>query len=208
MQTTKRPSRLTPIAQASAKSFTRTGSQKSLGTKSNSGSSGSNADGFKPMNILMFKNGDEYDPGLEMAITRKQFQHWLHLLDYLTDKLKMTEGAVHKIYAYPSGTEVRHFTEMEAAGKFFVAAHGKYKKVKYGKHPRLPSFSTHPSTVSPRYEPPTLNSTDSLQYYLQSHGFKPKLGDIWQDNDFNLMKRKQTAKSEESKKTFCSNFHP
>lgn len=194
-----RQTKLTPIARSPSQSVSRAESQKNL--RSGNDGTGTSKDligGFKPLNVLIFKNGDEYDPGLEMSVTRKQFQHWLNLLDYLTERLKLTEGAVHKIYSYPSGSEVRHFTEMENSGRFFVAAHAKYKKLKYGKHPRLPNFKTSQQVRSPRMDPPSLHSKDSLQYYLKTHGFKQKLGDIWQDTDFNLKKKRPSTKSEQS----------
>lgn len=39
---------------------------------------------FKPINILVFRNGDPYDVGAIVAVTRRRFRNWVSLLDYLT----------------------------------------------------------------------------------------------------------------------------
>ena len=59
---------------------------------------------FRSLRILVFKNGEEYDPGNPVVVSRHHFRHWIRFLDYLTKRLGMM-GAVHKLYT-TNGVEV------------------------------------------------------------------------------------------------------
>lgn len=141
---------------------------------------------FRPINILIFRNGDMYDQGTEVSVTRRQFPNWLTLLDYLTEKLRLTEGAVHAIYTM-LGQEVRTFQELEN-GQWYVGAHGKFRPAAYGaKVPRQWKGAMASDALIWR-EPKGLASKESLEMYLRRRGYKPIVGDIWDDSQFDLMK--------------------
>lgn len=52
---------------------------------------------YRASKILVFKNGEEYDPGLPVVISRRQFRHWIKFLDFLSKKLDM-RAPVHRIF--------------------------------------------------------------------------------------------------------------
>uniref|UniRef100_A0A1I7WRP9 Doublecortin domain-containing protein n=1 Tax=Heterorhabditis bacteriophora TaxID=37862 RepID=A0A1I7WRP9_HETBA len=56
--------------------------------------------------IHVYKNGDNYDEGKIIAVTRREFKHWVVFLDGLTEKLE-TATAVHRLYTL-KGIRVDH----------------------------------------------------------------------------------------------------
>lgn len=141
---------------------------------------------FKPVSILVFKNGDEYDPGTKLTVTRTRFPHWLHLLDYLTTRLQLNEGPVHHLYDLYQN-ELLHFKELENDG-VYVAANKKFKQVRYNSKryfgiSKKPFDTTTGSLPSLTNETKFLNSKESYEIYLKNRNFRPKtVRDMWNDN--------------------------
>lgn len=52
---------------------------------------------FRGIRTIFYRNGDEYDSGTMVVLSRKQFKHWITFLDYLTKKLGVLTP-VHKIH--------------------------------------------------------------------------------------------------------------
>lgn len=141
---------------------------------------------YKPVTILVFRNGDEYDSGTKITVTRNRFPHWLHLLDYLTTKLQPIEGPVHHLYDLYQN-ELLHFKELENDG-VYVAANKKFKQVRYNskRHfgtTKKPFDPTNGLPLSSNRDPKSIHSKESYEIYLKNRNFKPAtVRDMWNDD--------------------------
>ncbi len=149
---------------------------------------------FKPINILVYRNGDEFDPGTIVAVTRRRFRNWVTLLDYLTPRLRMVEGAVHTLFTL-EGQEIRHFKDIED-GTRYVAAHNRMKEANYGTR-KNPKWNSDGYYKDP--DPGAIESRESLTKYLEQREFRPTLDDMWEDSEFDLRRGGGGKKKEEKK---------
>ncbi len=54
-------------------------------------------DGYRPpISVLIFRNNDEFFPGLPVKVTRGMFKTWVTFFDHLTQHLQLRSGAVHR----------------------------------------------------------------------------------------------------------------
>ena len=56
--------------------------------------------------IFVYKNGEELSEGKRVALTRRQFKHWIKFLDHLTEMLH-THRAVRKLFTI-NGVEIQN----------------------------------------------------------------------------------------------------
>lgn len=61
---------------------------------------------YRGLRITVYKNGDQYDTGTTVVISRKRFKHWLTFLDFLTKKLDLM-APVHELYR-TDGIRIQH----------------------------------------------------------------------------------------------------
>lgn len=135
----------------------------------------------KPIHITVYRNGDPFDAGVSVGVTRTQFKNWLNFLDYLTERLQLPDGAVHNVYTV-HGEEVRHFKHLKQDG-VYVGAKGEFKESDYGgKDTRRMKWQIRHASAKP--EPSAVMSKESREMYLEQKGFRPKLDDIWDVANF------------------------
>ena len=80
----------------------------------------------------MFKNGDKFDPGTRVVVTNRKYRTFGVLLDDLSSKVKLANGAVRHLYTPRNGHEVQSLNSLKHDGKYICASVGKLKKEKYG----------------------------------------------------------------------------
>lgn len=61
---------------------------------------------YRAIRITVFKNGDMFDDGKSVVLSRRRFKHWLTFLDFLTVKLELL-APVHQLYRV-DGLLVQH----------------------------------------------------------------------------------------------------
>ncbi|CAD6198278.1 unnamed protein product [Caenorhabditis auriculariae] len=110
---------------------------------------------YSPLRIRIYRNGDIYDEGRGMTVTRREFKHWIVFLDAVTARLD-TRGAVRKLYS-THGIPIQHFDELEQNGetRWTRRAGQKFTPI-----------------VRISQEPPNfLHSAETVDIYLKKEGF-------------------------------------
>jgi hypothetical protein len=85
---------------------------------------------FRPIKIKIYKNGDVFDGGLNLIVTRWQFKHWITFLDYLSRRIQMN-SPIHRIFRH-DGFEINHLDELENGDRYVAVARGSFVNCRYG----------------------------------------------------------------------------
>lgn len=122
---------------------------------------------YRPMKIIVFRNGDKFDPGTEVSITRKEFKQWTTFLDALTKKIHSLT-AVHKLFAL-NGREVEDFKDLDYGRPYVASSTDSVKLLRYGEvKPRKWALNSKTAYK----DPSGLQSVESLDIYLKKMGFE------------------------------------
>ncbi|EGT46395.1 hypothetical protein CAEBREN_29758 [Caenorhabditis brenneri] len=139
---------------------------------------------FFPLRIRVFRNGDMFDQGRILVVTRKQFKHWIVFLDALTAMLR-TATAVRRLFTI-QGIPVHHvshtintlikwhfqFDELETNGEYVAVETGPFISVPYGQTRfTLRGKRYNPIIRAPQLIPTFLNSAESMDIYLKKEGY-------------------------------------
>ncbi|XP_076326993.1 doublecortin domain-containing protein 2-like isoform X2 [Tachypleus tridentatus] len=82
--------------------------------------------------VHVYVNGDEFFPGLKCVINNKNFRNYESLLNYLTEKLQPSFGAVRNIYTPVHGTKVEELKDLKNKHKYVAAGSERFKKFEPG----------------------------------------------------------------------------
>jgi hypothetical protein len=74
---------------------------------------------LQSIRILVYRNGDEFDPGTIVTVNRRQHRNWLQLLEDLSERCHLLEGSVNHIYSM-DGMECRHFVDLDVSARLLV----------------------------------------------------------------------------------------
>ncbi|CAI2339766.1 unnamed protein product [Caenorhabditis sp. 36 PRJEB53466] len=125
---------------------------------------------FFPLRIRVFRNGDMFDQGRILVVTRKQFKHWIVFLDALTALLR-TATAVRRLFTI-QGIPIHHFDELETNGEYVAVESGPYISVPYGQTRfTLRGKRYNPIIRVSQIVPTFLNSAESMDIYLKKEGY-------------------------------------
>eukprot|EP01135_Chromosphaera_perkinsii_P005335 Nk52_evm16s343 gene=Nk52_evmTU16s343 len=98
--------------------------------------------------ILVFKNGDAFDDGTHMVVTNRAYRNFDVLLDDMSRKVKLPNGAVRHLYTPTRGHEVFSLDALKNNSEYVCSSVGRFKKRKYGKMDIIPWFNAR-HVVSP-----------------------------------------------------------
>ncbi|XP_060100125.1 doublecortin domain-containing protein 2 [Heteronotia binoei] len=84
----------------------------------------------EPCTVFLIANGDLVSPAVRLFIPRKTLNQWDHVLEMVTEKITLRNGAVHRLYTL-DGRLVESGLDLEN-GQFYVAVgRDKFKKLPY-----------------------------------------------------------------------------
>ncbi|XP_054840328.1 doublecortin domain-containing protein 2 isoform X2 [Eublepharis macularius] len=84
----------------------------------------------EPCTVFLIANGDLVSPAVRLFIPRKTLNQWEHVLEMVTEKITLRNGAVHRLYTL-DGKPVESGLDLEN-GQFYVAVgRDKFKKLPY-----------------------------------------------------------------------------
>ncbi|KAM4705013.1 doublecortin domain-containing protein 2 [Rhinophrynus dorsalis] len=84
----------------------------------------------EPCTVFLVANGDIMNPFVRLLIPRKILDQWELVLAMVTEKVRLRNGAVHRLYTL-EGTPIQDGSELEN-GQFYVAVgREKFKKLPY-----------------------------------------------------------------------------
>ncbi|KAM3928472.1 doublecortin domain-containing protein 2 isoform 2-T2 [Leptodactylus fuscus] len=84
----------------------------------------------EPCTVFLIANGDIMNPVVRLLIPKKVLDQWELVLAMVTDKVKLRNGAVHRLYTL-DGIPIQDGSELEN-GQFYVAVgRDKFKKLPY-----------------------------------------------------------------------------
>nr|XP_056710200.1 doublecortin domain-containing protein 2 [Euleptes europaea] len=84
----------------------------------------------EPCTVFLIANGDLISPAVRLFIPRKTLNQWEHVLEMVTEKITLRNGAVHRLYTL-EGKPVESGLDLEN-GQFYVAVgRDKFKKLPY-----------------------------------------------------------------------------
>ncbi|XP_018419288.1 PREDICTED: doublecortin domain-containing protein 2 [Nanorana parkeri] len=145
----------------------------------------------EPCTIFLIANGDVMNPVIRLLIPRRVLDQWELVLAMVTDKVKLRNGAVHRLYTL-DGTPVQDGSELEN-GQFYVAVgRDKFKKLPYNdlifskasvrrsygsKASSLPPINGYRKSKENRHErqiKSTGGSTDTVDNLISPQPPKPK----------------------------------
>lgn len=82
--------------------------------------------------IQVFINGDEYFSGYHCVINSRYYRNLDMLLNYLTERLKPSFGAIRNIYTPVNGHPVNRLEDLISKQKYVVAGNERLKKLEFG----------------------------------------------------------------------------
>ncbi|KAM5158143.1 doublecortin domain-containing protein 2 [Mantella aurantiaca] len=145
----------------------------------------------EPCTVFLIANGDVMNPVIRLLIPRRVLDQWELVLAMVTDKVKLRNGAVHKLYTL-DGTPLQDGSELEN-GQFYVAVgRDKFKKLPYNdlifskasvrrsygsKASSLPPINGYRKSKENRHErqiKSTGGSTDTVDNIISPQPPKPK----------------------------------
>ncbi|XP_010009386.1 PREDICTED: doublecortin domain-containing protein 2 [Nestor notabilis] len=85
----------------------------------------------EPYTIFLIANGDLISPVVRLLIPRKTLNHWDHILEMVTGKVTLRNGAVHRLYTV-HGKLVQNGSDLENGQIYVAAGREKFKKLPYG----------------------------------------------------------------------------
>ncbi|CAB3404454.1 unnamed protein product [Caenorhabditis bovis] len=125
---------------------------------------------YYPLRIRVYRNGDVFDPGRLVTVTRKQYKHWIVFLDALTEMLR-TSTAIRRIFTV-QGTPVLHFDDLETNGEYVAVENGPFINVPYGQSRFTMRGKRYNPIIKVNQGPNTfLNSAESMDIYLKKEGY-------------------------------------
>ncbi|VDK43536.1 unnamed protein product [Anisakis simplex] len=132
---------------------------------------------YRGMKITIFKNGDIYDCGTTVVVSRHQFKHWIIFLDHLSKKLKLL-APVHKLFT-TDGLVVRQFEALQNGGHYVAVSQGPFIAIEYGRAiveggNRDRRWNADPHCI--KKDIGTLDSAESVDIYLRRCGYSSKTG--------------------------------
>lgn len=145
---------------------------------------------YVPVKIHVYKNGDPFDLGTEMPVTRREFKHWFSFLDEVSKRIKSIK-TIQKLCTI-KGVEVEGFDELKNNGKYVACAEA-FKKIEYGKAKPL---SWRPVSRQMNYKDPYgIDSHESLEIHLKKLGFESETGAAFpEDNPANHRTKTQNGR--------------
>ncbi|XP_054723142.1 doublecortin domain-containing protein 2-like [Uloborus diversus] len=99
--------------------------------------------------IQIYVNGDEYFGGCRCVINSRYYRNLEMFLNYLTDRLRPSFGAVRNIYTPENGHSVRTLQELLPKQKYVVAGNERFKKLESG-YADMGSRKLHRNTWKPK----------------------------------------------------------
>ncbi|XP_040209731.1 doublecortin domain-containing protein 2 isoform X2 [Rana temporaria] len=145
----------------------------------------------EPCTVFLIANGDVMNPVIRLLIPRKVLDQWELVLAMVTDRVKLRNGAVHKLYTL-DGIPIQDGSELEN-GQFYVAVgRDKFKKLPYNdlifskasvrrsygsKASSLPPINGYRKSKENRHERQTKStggSTDAVDTIISPQPPKPK----------------------------------
>lgn len=82
--------------------------------------------------IQIFINGDEHFSGCRCVVNSKYYRNLDMFLNYLTERLKPSFGAVRNIYTPVNGHPVYKLEDLISKHKYVVAGNERFKKLSFG----------------------------------------------------------------------------
>lgn len=133
---------------------------------------------FVPVKVHVYKNGDMFDVGTEIVVTRREFKHWFGFLDFVSKRIKSLK-TITKLHSF-NGEEIEGFDELKNNGQY-VACYDAFKKIDYGKAKPL---KWRPVTRQMNYHDPYgIDSHESLEIHLKKLGFESETGTSFPDDN-------------------------
>uniref|UniRef100_A0A8C5N202 Doublecortin domain-containing protein 2 n=1 Tax=Leptobrachium leishanense TaxID=445787 RepID=A0A8C5N202_9ANUR len=85
---------------------------------------------YEPCTVFLIANGDILNPAVRLLIPRRILDQWELVLAMITEKIRLRNGAVHRLYTL-EGMPIHDCSELEN-GQFYVAVgREKFKKLPY-----------------------------------------------------------------------------
>ncbi|XP_071803944.1 uncharacterized protein [Asterias amurensis] len=108
-----------------------------------------------PKVVYVFRNGEDLNPAVRVLLHKSQTASMLNILDHITNKVALTNGAVRKLY-HMSGKLVADGTELENEHSYVAAGIEKFKKRGYDKQNQLQNSPRNKRVLPPvtRRPPP------------------------------------------------------
>uniref|UniRef100_A0A2K6TZW3 Doublecortin domain-containing protein 2 n=1 Tax=Saimiri boliviensis boliviensis TaxID=39432 RepID=A0A2K6TZW3_SAIBB len=167
----------------------------------------------EPCTIFLIANGDLINPAARLLIPRKALNQWDHILQMVTEKITLRNGAVHRLYTL-EGKLVESGAELEN-GQFYVAVgRDKFKKLPYSellfvkstvRRPYGQKASSLPPIVGSRKSKGSGNDRQSKSTVGSSDNVSPqplkRKGKKEEVNSEKLTKVKQNVKLKNSQET-------
>ncbi|KAF8362945.1 hypothetical protein PRIPAC_89868 [Pristionchus pacificus] len=126
---------------------------------------------FRPIKIIVYRNGEDLDPGTVVMVTRREYKHWIVFLDGLTKKLKTTT-AVHRVFD-TNGIRIESFDELRHGGEYVAVEKMPFIPCLYGSK-RVAPISARvfhvPWTVEESH-PSFLDGAESMDIYMKKQGY-------------------------------------
>lgn len=82
--------------------------------------------------IKVFVNGDEYFSGCRCVVNSRYYRNFDMFLNYLTERLKPSFGAVRNIYTPINGHPVYKLEDFISKHKYVAAGNERFKKLEFG----------------------------------------------------------------------------
>lgn len=80
-------------------------------------------------NVTLYKNGDQYFGGRRFVINQRQLNNMDSFLEYATDALKPSFGAVRNIYTPESGTRIKSLEEIQSGRAYVVGGNENFRNL-------------------------------------------------------------------------------
>ncbi|PAV79942.1 hypothetical protein WR25_22677 [Diploscapter pachys] len=110
--------------------------------------------------------------GKRVALTRRQFKHWIKFLDHLTEVLH-AHRAVRKLFTI-NGVEIQNFEDLDDSGEYVAVETLPFLSVNYGRTKHLQKFC--PVVRQQEEQDNFLNSAETMDIYLKKEGFGSSTG--------------------------------
>lgn len=82
--------------------------------------------------IEIYINGDEYFSGCRCVVNSRYYRNLDMLLNYLTERLQPSFGAIRNIYTPVNGHPVKNLDDIVSKQKYVVAGNERFKKLHFG----------------------------------------------------------------------------
>ncbi|GMT12713.1 hypothetical protein PFISCL1PPCAC_4010, partial [Pristionchus fissidentatus] len=127
---------------------------------------------FRPIKIIVYRNGEELDPGTVVMVTRREYKHWIVFLDGLTKKLRTTT-AVHRVFD-TNGIRIESFDDLRHGGEYVAVEKMPFIPCLYGSRRIVPISARvfHvPWNVDDSKQHSFLDGAESTDIYMKKQGY-------------------------------------